>query len=250
MSSGPGPLGLEVPPVAAGASARPRRSRRGWWLLLTAVLIAGAAVPASFVLRQTVFAPTFQVESIRSTRAYQDPALLARAWSLPAAQHLRHGFTYQTNGSKCGPASLANVFRSLGEDVDEDAVLKGTGLCWTGICFDGLTLDQLAEVARHDGKRKVSVLRGLGYDAFKNELRRANDSRRRYIVNLDRGPLFGKGGGHHSPIGGYLEQEDLVFVLDVNRQYKPWLVDAHRLYESMSGVDSTRGATRGLLLIE
>ena len=31
------------------------------------------------------------------------------------------------------------------------------------------------------------------------------------------------GGGHHSPIGGYLEKEDLVFVLDVYDPYKPFL---------------------------
>jgi len=34
--------------------------------------------------------------------------------------------------------------------------------------------------------------------------------------NFNRAQIFGAGVGHHSPIGGYLEAEDLVFVLDVN----------------------------------
>jgi hypothetical protein len=52
-----------------------------------------------------------------------------------------------------------------------------------------------------------------------NHLKRSNDPAHRYIINFDRKMIFGAGGGHHSPIGGYLENEDLVFVLDVNRDY-------------------------------
>jgi hypothetical protein len=77
---------------------------------------------------------------------------MARAWGLPAARAFKQELKWQTNGSVCGPASLANAFRSLGESATtEDAVLAGTGRCWTGICYMGLTLDQLVGVARkHD----------------------------------------------------------------------------------------------------
>lgn len=58
-------------------------------------------------------------------------------------------------------------------------------------------------------------------------------------------PLFGRGGGHHSPLGGYLEEEDLAFVLDVNAGYGPWLVSAQRLFDAMNtGGVVTRGLAR------
>lgn len=70
------------------------------------------------------------------------------------------------------------------------------------------------------------------------------------MVNFTRGPLFGTGGGHHSPIAGYLVDEDLVLVLDVNEEYGPWLVKSERLYEAMNTLDTGAKKKRGLLLIE
>jgi hypothetical protein len=67
-------------------------------------------------------------------------------------------------------------------------------------------------------------------------------------VNFSRERIFGAGVGHHSPIGGYLEAEDLVFILDVNPDYQPWLVERKRLSESVNTLDGKK--TRGLLLIE
>lgn len=54
--------------------------------------------------------------------------------------------------------------------------------------------------------------------------------------------------GHHSSIGGYLEAEDLVFVLDVNSNYQPWLVERKRLFAAVNTYDGDK--KRGLLLIE
>ncbi|HEX9294860.1 MAG TPA: phytochelatin synthase family protein [Polyangiaceae bacterium] len=42
----------------------------------------------------------------------------------------------------------------------------------------------------------------------------------------------------------------MVFVLDVNKKYGPWLVKADRLYEAMNTIDRTSGKKRGLILIE
>ena len=137
---------------------------------------------------------------------------------------------FQPNVSVSGPTSVANVERSLGsESATVDSVLKGTGVCWSGICWMGLSLDDLAEVARHATGRKVTVLRNLTLAQFREELTHVNDPARRYIVNFQRAPLFAKGGGHHSPIAAYLEAEDLVLVLDVNENFKPWLVKSERL---------------------
>ena len=67
-------------------------------------------------------------------------------------------------------------------------------------------------------------------------------------INFSREPIFGTGAGHISPIGGYLEDEDLVFVLDVNENFRPWLVVRSRLFTAMDTFYDER--KRGLLRIE
>ena len=114
----------------------------------------------------------------------------------------------------------------------------------------GITLDRLADVVREKSGKRVTVLRDLTLEQFRAEMARANDPALRYIVNFHRGPLFAGGGGHHSPIGGYLAAEDLVLVVDVNRKYDPWLVPTARLFAAVDTVDKSSGTKRGLLRIE
>jgi hypothetical protein len=109
-----------------------------------------------------------------------------------------------------------------------------------GICFTGLTLDQLAEVAQAHTKRNVTVLRDLTQDAFHELLRGVSNPDRRYIINFSRASIFGAGVGHHSPIVGYLEGEDLVFVLDVNRDFQPWLIERSRLFSAIDTLDGDK----------
>jgi hypothetical protein len=124
----------------------------------------------------------------------------------------------------------------------------GTGRCWTGFCIFGLTLDELADVARANARHKVTVLRDFSEEEFRQHLRHSNDTGRRYIVNFSRERIFGAGVGHFSPVGGYLEAEDLVFILDVNSEYQPWLVASKRLFDAVNTFDGNR--KRGFLLIE
>lgn len=206
------------------------------------------ALPASVVIREVFFSPKLDVPSIKADPSYQSATLLERAWQLPVAKTYHAGLFFQPNGSLCGPTSVANVERSFGKaSILPEQVLEGTGRCWTGVCWMGLTLDQLADVARHTG-RKVTILRDLSLEQFRDEVRLANDPSRRYIVNFQRAPLFTTGGGHHSPIAGYLEEEDLVFVLDVNDKFQPWLVKTDRLFKAIDTSDE--GKKRGLLRIE
>jgi hypothetical protein len=215
-------------------------------LLVLATLLA---VPITFVVRGIFFPPKLDVASIKQHAAYQDAALLERAWQLPVAATYRRSLFFQPNGSVCGPTSVANVERSLGKPASSvDSVLEGTGKCWTGMCFMGLTLDELGEITRHATGRKVTVLRDLTLAQFRAELPHVNDVGRRYIANFQRAPLFAQGGGHHSPIAGYLEPEDLVLVIDVNEKFKPWLVESERLFKAIDTTDS--GQKRGLLRIE
>lgn len=220
-----------------------KKARRiAGYLLLTLVGLAGVAI--------VIGPPKVPAEAIAS-RVRRDPALLSAAFAQPVAARYGRALDLQTNGSVCGPASLRNVFRSLGEPVgDEAAVLEGSGKCRLfGVCIFGLTLDELAAVAKLRTERSVSVLRDLTKDAFREHLRRSNDPAVRYVVNFHRKPIFGAGGGHHSPIGGYLPAQDLVLVLDVNGDFGPWLVEADRLYAALDTVDGSSGKKRGLLRV-
>lgn len=213
-------------------------------ILIGIVGVIALVAAAPFVMKP----PKVSKEAIASS-VTRTPALMDRAWALPAAAAFKRTLVSQSNGSVCGPASLANTFRSLGETATtEPQVLAGTGLCPSGTCVMGLTLDQLATVARKHTSRKVTVLRGLTADAFREQMRLSNDPKRRYVINFTRKPIFGGGGGHHSPIGGYLEKEDLVFVLDVNHDYGPWLIERDRLFAAQDTLDGKK--KRGMLRIE
>lgn len=216
--------------------------RRG--LLVGAAIGLAALLGGAYALQPAEVSPA----AIRAS-VEQSPDLMSRAWGLPVALSYRRSVTWQANGSFCGPASIANLFRSVGEEeTTETAVLEGTGWCRLGFCWMGLTLDELAEVARAKTERKVTVLRDLTPDEFRRHLQASNDPGKRYIVNFSREAIFGAGVGHHSPIGGYLEAEDLVFVLDVNERFKPWLVPREKLYSAVDTLDGDY--KRGLLLIE
>jgi hypothetical protein len=229
------------------------RTKPHRWLLRIALVLLG--VPLLLVLalfvRFTWFPPRYDVPSIAQLPDYQDEALMAQAWALPAARSYGQRVDYQSNGSLCGPTSVGNVFRSLGEPVaSADAVLDGAGVCRSGFCWMGLTLDELGELARSRTRRKVTLLRDLTIESFREHLVKSNDPARRYIVNFNRGLLFGVGTGHHSPLAGYIVERDLAFVLDVNEKFEPWLVDADRLFKAMDSIDSSSGKKRGMLLVE
>jgi len=220
------------------------------WLGLLALLFGGSAAIVRPML-SGAHADSSRVVSIKDTREYQDPTLLKQAWALPVAVLYQADIEYQRNASFCGPTSIANVLHSLQQPGNQEIILQGTGLSTVlGYLPQGVTLDQLADIATQKLTRKVSILRDLDLAGFREQLRHANELSRRYVINFSRGPLFGTGGGHHSPIAGYLRDEDLVLVLDVNQKYGPWLVESQRLYDAMNTVDTGTKKKRGLLLIE
>ncbi|HUB09700.1 MAG TPA: phytochelatin synthase family protein [Myxococcales bacterium] len=184
------------------------------------------------------------MESIRSEATYQAPDLLARAWELPVAR-LYAPLLSQGYASVCGPTSVANVLRSMGVPSGRNP-LRGFGL-------RPMSLEQLAAEAAEvvpPGWR-ARVVRPASVDELRVELRASNRPERRYVANFSRAPLFGRGGGHHSPIGGFLEAEDLAFVLDVNAAFGPWLVSPARLFEALATLaDRSTGKTRGLVRFE
>jgi len=225
-------------------NSQPRRR-----IILTAGLVCFPAAAVALALRTNRSTPSFGGVSIKQSSAYQNEALLDRAWELPTARAFEHRVEPQSNPTSCGPSSLANIDLSLGVPSAEGSVLHGTGKCWSGLCIGELTLDELAAVAGARANRQVTVLRDLTYEDFREQLRHTNDPGQRTVINFHRGPLFGEGHGHFSPIGGFLEDRDLVFVLDVNARFKPFLVDARRLFEAMDTTDAASGKKRGLVVL-
>jgi hypothetical protein len=217
--------------------------------LVLTVLAVAAAAAVGFL----TFAPSqpTAANSIERLSTYQDSALLKQAWNLPVARRYGpKGYTFQDNASVCGPTSIADVLTSEGKPADPNAILASSGITtYLGYLPWGLTLDQEAVLLHARTGRSVAILRGLSLDAFRLELRKSNDPRLRYIVNFAREPLFGRGHGHFSPVLGYLAARDLVFVGDVNRDYKPWLVPTTRLYVAQNTLDPDTHAKRGLLRV-
>lgn len=217
-----------------------------------AVLLAGLAGVAIIGPRLLRPNPYASVTSIATRPDFQDPVLLARAWALPvAATYRRRPYEYQSNPSFCGPATVANLLRSLRVDFSQADVLRGTAFQpWFGVLVNGLTLDELAALVRTRLDHPVEVVRDLTLPAFRDLLESSNDPDKRLIVNFHRGPLFGRGAGHFSPILGYLPDADLVFVGDFNGAYRPFLVGSERLWQAVATLDSTSGKTRGVLIVD
>lgn len=216
---------------------------------LATLLVAAAALTVAPLL----LAPNDydHISSIEREPAYRDRARMTEAWSLPVAKLYRaKGIVHQSNASFCGPASIATVLSSLGRSMPQDAVLDGTDYePWFGVLLGGLTLDALGDLLRQRTGKQVEVLRNLPIADFRRHMAATNDPKRRYIINFHRGPLFGRGHGHHSPILGYLPDQDLVLIGDVNADYKPYLVRADRLQRAVNTVDGETGDLRGMLLL-
>jgi hypothetical protein len=190
------------------------------------------------------------VDSIANKPYFQDSALLAKAWALPVAAHYEKDFQYQMNGAFCGPATAVNLFRSLDVDrFDQENIFENTDVWYWKARVLGITLEEMAALVAENSDYEVRPLRDLSLEDFRQHLRHANDPTHRYLINFNRAPLFGVDIGHHSPIGGYLAEQDLVFVLDVLDEYEPFLVPAERLYEAMNTVDSETGKNRGLIVV-
>ena len=143
----------------------------------------------------------------------------------------------QSIGAICGPTSVGNVLRSM--------QVKSGRNPFRRFGLRAMSLDQV--VSESSGVLpqgwSVRAVRPQTLEALREELRASNDERHRFVCNFSRGPLFGRGGGHHSPLGGYLEAEDLAFVLDVNASFAPWLVRAEHLLEALT-IGSARGLAR------
>lgn len=229
------------------------RARKIGFGCLGGLTLAAAALAWAAWSLGLVGGPDYRtVASIEGEPAYADPLLAARARALPTVRaYLDAGFAHQPNGSFCGPTSVANLARSAGIPLAPAAALEGSGITTIfGVLPGGITLDEVAGlVSRALPESRVEIVRPAGADELRAAIARSGEAGVRVLVNFHRGPLFGRGGGHHSPVGGYLADEDLAVILDTNADYHgPWLVDVDRLWPGVREIDRATGLPRGLVV--
>ena len=219
-------------------------------LALLVLLLAAAAITIGPLL----LAPNHYegVPSIEARADYRAPALMKAAWTLPVARtYARTRFEFQDNPSFCGPTSVANLLHSIGMPLTQHDVIRGTRYePWFGVLIGGMTMDDLARLLALRTGRQVYVIRDPTLPQFRALMARANDPRRRMIVNFHRGPMFGRGHGHFSPVLGYLPERDLVLVGDVNANYRPYLAPVDRLWRATDTIDSETGTERGVIVAD
>lgn len=232
------------------------RARRSWIARSAMALGAAFVLVVAYVGLQV--APLLlepdaytQVVSIERESAYRDETLMSEASRQPvAASYAKSPYEFQHNQSFCGPTSVADVMHSLGDPLTQDRVLDNSPYhTFFGYLLGGLTLDQEADLLAKRSGRPVAILRDLTLEEFRERMRGLNDPKRRYVANFHRGPLFGRGHGHFSPLLAYLPERDLVLVGDVNAAYRPFLVSTERLWRATDTIDSATGKKRGLAVL-
>ncbi|OQR99664.1 hypothetical protein THRCLA_21799 [Thraustotheca clavata] len=193
-------------------------------------------------------------ESIKLDPKYKNPDLLKRIWSTKVGKiYLESDLEYQCQEGYCSSATMRNILKSIGiSSLPPPRSGASTPLKYAQ------AIDKAS-----NGQTTSSIVYGSeGYEAFMCTVKKANDPNYRVAVNFLRSPLFGITqpsylpinfvlalfGGHFSVIVGYLEDEDLVAVFDVNHTYGPYLVDSKRLYDAVNSYDKMANNTRALIV--
>jgi Phytochelatin synthase len=220
---------------------------------LPALLLIALALLA-YCLGPLIFAPNLykNVSSIERRADYRETQLMAEAWHLQVAKACaRTAFEFQGNQSFCAPASAANLLHSVGISLSQSAVIDGTTHePWFGVLMGGMTLDARADLLATWLNQRVIAVRDPTLEQFWTLMRTANDPKRRIIANFHRGPMFGRGHGHFSPLLGFLPRRDLVLLGDVNAQYRPSLAPVEWLWRATDTLDTDAGRERGLIIVD
>jgi hypothetical protein len=99
-----------------------------------ALSIAAVTLAAAFVAGVMFLLPPTVPPEVIERSVIHEQTLLEKAWQLATASAFGHDVDYRWNRSLCGPASIANILRSLASQQDtEKKVLAHTTKCWSRI---------------------------------------------------------------------------------------------------------------------
>ncbi|KAF0699353.1 Aste57867_10069 [Aphanomyces stellatus] len=249
----------EIEYVEPGHPSSPTHRRARRMIMITLMTILGYPVlfllylfKHDFIL--SVMGPASD-ESIKKNPKYKDATFLQRVWASPVGQLFLQGkLEYQLQEGYCMPSTLRNVLKSIPHVDAKDVPVAKPG--------PSTPEKYVAKLDAIGYTTSTIVFGSDGYDAFVAALKHANDPTYRVAINFLRSPLFGinspsfaphnlllaLAGGHFSVVVGFLEDENLVAVFDVNHTYGPFLVDAKRLYNAVSAHDFQSGKTRALVV--
>lgn len=240
-----------------------------WTGLLSALGALGVAL-AAFVLlvlqlvlrgRRYVGNSLQPRRSVKKLPEHRDPALLAKACSMPVAR-LYEPLLFQPQEGYCGQSSLLNLIRSiptrshLFQLPARPAPMEAAEV-----------RNMLVALQEFDPALRIKAASFLGpltLAEFRAQMHDVNNPAVRIVANFLRAPLFFNDpddakkvplllrlfGGHWSPLGAYLAEEDLVLVLDTNEQYAKYLVPTQRLWEAVTTRQIYDGKHRGLVRVE
>lgn len=185
----------------------------------------------------------------------------ARTAYWPLAAH----YETQENQAFCGVATLVMVLNSSGLPAPQPAGFapyrfftqedifapNGTTIFaadW--IRHHGLTLDQLGQLATHEGL-SVQLVHATtnGLAQFRTQASTALATPGQYvIINFNRASIGAEGYGHFSPLAAYNQKTDSFLILDVARyKYPPAWINAKALYAALDTTDGEK--TRGYMIV-
>jgi hypothetical protein len=198
--------------------------------------------------------------SIKEAFCFNDAVLLSRVWSSPIGLCYSGAVEYQSQEGYCSSATQRSILKSIPNFKPQHVPQPK---------WESATLLKLTTELEQGGcgMLRTNIVYGSeGYDAFLDVLKKVNDVRYRVSINFLRSPLFGFKrpywlpinllscffGGHHSILLGYIEEQNLVAVFDVNHNYGAFLVDARRLYDAVATfpIVGSKGKSRGLVVAE
>lgn len=116
----------------------------------------------------------------------------------------------------------------------------------------GLTLNEFSKLVRvFPVKIQIFHAKELTFHRFQKKIIKALQKHNTFVVvNFDRTPLYGAGGGHFSPLGAYNKKTHRFLLLDVARfKYPPVWIKAQDLWHAVNTIDSASHQTRGLAII-
>eukprot|EP00164_Ancoracysta_twista_P000530 GFYU01000708.1.p1 GENE.GFYU01000708.1~~GFYU01000708.1.p1 ORF type:complete len:340 (-),score=77.75 GFYU01000708.1:110-1129(-) len=215
---------------------------------------------------------TYELITVEEADTYQNKELLAKARKLPVAQLYPQPLLFQPKEGFCGYTTLNNLLLSAANKADKD---KGQErMVKFPPCAQHVTVMQMYFLCRQVHAFKhfpqivdVQFYVELSYQEYMYHLKLSNDRKYRYMACWLRTPLFfsdseqrKKDGlltkvhkahmAHWSPIGGFLEKENRVLILDVNEKYDEFLVSPERFYDTINCRDFLTGAWRGFIRLE
>jgi len=200
-------------------------------------------------------------QSVKKLPSYKDAALLAKASSMPVAR-LYEPLLSQPQEGYCGQATLLNMVRSV---PSRTGLFKLPGR--PAPMEAAQVRDAVLALKAFDRAlriKSVTLLGPLSLAEFEEQVRDLNRPSVRILANFLRAPLFFNDpddqqrpnvlmrvfGGHWSPLGAYLPEEDLVLLLDLNAQYGKMLIPTRRLHEAVTTRQVYDGRWRGLVRVD